>query len=287
MKLRKLMRLVIVSIIALAIVPLAGYAGNVSDSAGTAKSVPPPEEGGPPPGLRVVLSSEQGREIIPFELPRKPELLDVRPTSPFNCGPLDDVLGDGIQRQNPEEFTPAEMMLAYGWKNPKASEYWSLPINERISFCKETADTREWVFPFFNPLVHVADLWWWVLNNMTFDASTMRELLNNSPAGNRLDNPELRFIEDFLAQFTSPVTGKLIEIKCREFSPGNMYIDFVPDEVIEEYRDFFDCHWEPHVKPEPEDIVYMYYRAYGTTGVIRTGIFFGTPNKMGMLMGWS
>ncbi|OGK09161.1 MAG: hypothetical protein A2Y63_06255 [Candidatus Riflebacteria bacterium RBG_13_59_9] len=264
------------------------FSEEPSNDQKTANALPPPEEGGPPAGLRVVLAYEQVRELVPFVLPQQPELLDIRPTSPFNCGPLlDDALGDGIPRQNPEEFTVAEMMLAYGWQNPKANEFWSLPLKERISFYKETADTREWAFPCFNPLAHVTDLWWWVLNNMTLDASTLRELLNNSPAGVRFDDPEHRFIEDYLAQFTSPVTGKLIEFKCREFSPGNMYVTFIPDEVIEQHRDFFDSHWEPHVKPEPGDIVYMYYRAYGTTGVIRTGIFFGTPNKMGMLMGRS
>jgi hypothetical protein len=122
---------------------------------------------------------------------------------------------------------------------------------------------------------------------MTNDVDTVDDLFSYSLWGNALCDPEREFIDEALNMFTSPVTGKFIEFKCREFSPGNMYIDFVPDEVIEEYRDFFDGHWEPHVKPEPEDIVYMYYRAYGTTGVIRTGIFFGKPNKMGMLMGWS
>jgi len=55
----------------------------------------------------------------------------------------------------------------------------------------------------------------------------------------------------------------------------------------EREKEMFDQFWEPHIKPEPEDIVYMYYRAYGTKGIIRTGMFFGTPNKMGMLTGWS
>ncbi len=288
MKLRTSIRLVTVSVIALAIVPLAGYAGNVSDGAGAAYSVPPPEEGGPPLGLEVVLSYEQVREMVPYVLPESPVLLDVRPTSPFNAGPMDEAMGEGIPRQNPEEFTPAEMMLAYGWKNPKAGEYWALPHDERLHFdWRGSADAREWAVPSFNPAWSTVELWWWVLNNMPLDADTMGELFSNSMVGTRFDDPEGRFIEDYLAQYTSPVTGKLMKFKCREFSPGNMYIAFIPDEVIAQHRDFFAGHWEPHVKPEPENIVYMYYRVYGTTGVIRSGIFFGAPNRQGLLIGRS
>lgn len=274
-----------VVLIALAPMPASADEANGNGDAGF--SVPPPPEGWPP-GPRVLYGYDQVREMVPYALPESPVLLDVRPTSPFNAGPMDEAMGDGIPRQNPDEYSPAEMMLAYGWKNPKAAGYWALPLDERLHFdYSGTADARDWVLPDFNPAWNTVELWWWVLNFMTLDADTISELFNNSLVGTRFDDPAGKFIEDYLAQYTSPVTGKLMKFKCREFSPGDMYITFIPDEVVEQHRDFFDGHWEPHVKPEPESVVYMYYRVYGTTGVIRSGIFFGVPNREGLLMGRS
>lgn len=287
MKLRAFMWLTALSVVLLALLPLQAYADEADGSSETGFSVPPPPEGWPP-GPRVLYGYDQVREMVPYVLPESPMLLDVRPTSPFNAGPMDEAMGDGIPRENPEELTPAEMMLAYGWKNPKAAGYWALPLDERLHFdWKGTTDTREWAFREFNPAWTTVELWWWVLNNMSLDADTIGELFSNSLVGTRFDDPGGEFIEDYLAQYTSPLTGKLMKFKCREFSPGNMYITFIPEEVVGQYRDFFAGHWEPHVKPQPENIVYMYYRVYGTTGVIRSGIFFGVPNKQGFLQGRS
>jgi hypothetical protein len=275
------------SVVLFALLPLQAYADEAEGSGDAGYSVPPPPEGWLP-GPRALYGYEQVREMVPYVLPESPVLQDARPTSPFNAGPMDEAMGDSIPRQNPDGYSPAEMMLAYGWKNPKAVGYWGLPYDERLHFdFKGTEDTRDWAFPYFNPAWTTVELWWWVLNNMTLDADTASELFDNSAVGTRFDDPEGRFIEDYLAQYTSPVTGKLLKFKCREFSPGNMYITFIPDEVVEQYRDFFAGHWEQHVKPEPENIVYMYYRVYGTTGVIRSGIFFGVPNHQGFLLGRS
>ncbi|OGK09163.1 MAG: hypothetical protein A2Y63_06265 [Candidatus Riflebacteria bacterium RBG_13_59_9] len=239
-------------------------------------------------GVPVFLPYFRVRELVPFVIPESPELPRSSKYSPFQCGPLEDILGEGIPRQNPAEFTVAEKMLAFGWRNPKAEDFWSLSNEEQLEYFREKRNrkTGAWLYNEFNPARETVDLWWWVLNNMNNDVDTVDHLFDYSLWGNALRDPEKEFIDDLLNKFTSPVTGKFIEFKCREFSPGNMYIDFIPDEVIEQYRaDAFDQLWEPHVNPEPEGVVYMYYRVYGTKGVIRTGIFFGSPNRMGWLLG--
>jgi len=241
-------------------------------------------------GVPVVMGYAQVREMIPFVVPEPPSILERRPPSPFQCGALADVIEDGIPRQNPEDFTAEEKMLAFGWQNPKAEYYWSLSHEERFEYLKEglTPKMKGWLYPEFNPVEKTINVWWWVLNNMTNDVDTVDDLFSYSLWGRSLCDPDKKFIDERLNMFTSPITGKFIEFKCREFSPGNMYIDFVPDEVIEQYRaEMFDQFWEPHVRPEPEDIVYMYYRVYGTTGIIRSGFFYGTPSPTGGLMGRS
>ncbi len=241
-------------------------------------------------GVPVVLSYFRVREMIPFVVPESPNILERRPPSPFQCGALANLIEDGIPRQNPDDFTVEEKMLAFGWQNPNAEYFWNLSHKERVEYLKEglAPKTKGWLYPEFNPVKKTIDVWWWVLNNMTNDVDTVEDLFDYSLWGKSLRDPEKEFIDEMLNMFTSPVTGKFIEFKCREFSPGNMYIGFIPDEVIEQYgAEMFNQFWEPHVRPEPEDIVYMYYRVYGTTGIIRSGFFYGKPNRMGMLMGWS
>ncbi len=279
----------IITTLMLALVLLAGgSAAMSSEPAGNQENVD--FEALIDAGVPVVMGYAKVRELVSFVIPESPELLRSSRYSPFQCGALEDILGDGILRQNPDEYTVEEKMLAFGWQNPKAEDYWSLSHEERGEYLKEgrTPKIKGWLYHEFNPVKDTVDLWWWVLNNMINDVDTVDDLFDYSLWGKSLRDPEKEFIDELLNMFTSPVTGKFIEFKCREFSAGNMYIDFIPDDVVEEHRtDMFDQFWEPHVYPEPEDIVYMYYRAYGTTGVIRTGIFFGKPNKMGMLMGWS
>jgi len=241
-------------------------------------------------GVPVVMGYAQVREMVPFVIPESPELLRSSRYSPFQSGALINLIEDGIPRQNPEDFTAEERMLAFGWQNPKAKDFFSLPCEERVEYLKEKRNrqTGAWLYPEFNPVKNTIDVWWWVLNNMINDVNTVDDLFDYSLWGKSLRDPEKEFINELLNMFTSPVTGKFIEFKCREFSAGNMYIDFIPDDVVEEHRtDMFDQFWEPHVKPEPEDIVYMYYRVYGTTGIIRSGFFYGTPSPTGGLMGRS
>ena len=229
----------------------------------------------------------QIREAIPFIMPVSPRILERRPPDPFQCGALEDFVDAGIPRQNPKEFSEAERMLAYGWENPRAGEFWQLPsCQERVEWLKKSKENRGWLYPQFNPVRETVNLWWWVLNTQLKDVDTIDDLFNMSLWGVAMTDPDRQFIDELLNKFTSPVTGKLIEFKCREFSAGNMYIDFVPDNVIERYRaEVFGQFWEPHVYPEPEGVVYMYYRVYGTKGVIRSGMFWGTHNPTGALKG--
>jgi|GEM_PF-1624372 len=237
--------------------------------------------------IREAWGHSQIREAIPFVMPVSPRILERRPPDPFQCGALEDFVDAGIPRQNPKEFTEAEMMLAFGWENPRAVEFWQLPsCRERTEWLKNNKENRDWLYPQFNPVRETVNLWWWVLNNQLEDVETTCKLFNLSLWGTAITDPEKEFIDELLNKFTSPVTGKLIEFKCREFSPGNMYIDLVPDNLIERYRvEVFDQFWEPHVYPEPEEVVYMYYRVYGTKGVIRSGMFWGTHNPTGALKG--
>lgn len=227
------------------------------------------------------------REGIPFVLPESPVITcRLSPgVPPFQAGPMEEELRDGIPRQDWTQLTVAERMLAFGWKNPKAGDFWRLSREERREYFtkEENLATRTWAIPQFDPVGDTFKLWWQVLTSQVKDADTIDELFDMSLRGNACRDRNHRFVEDYLTMHTSPVTGKLIEFKCREFSPGDMYIAFVPEEVVERHHDFLSGLWEPHVRPEPEDIVYVYYRVYGTTGIIRTGLFWGRPN--GMILG--
>jgi hypothetical protein len=114
-------------------------------------------------GVPVVMGYAQVREMVPFDAPESPSYLRYSRYSPFQCGALENFVDAGIPRQNPEEFTVEEKMLAFGWQNPKAEDFWNLSHEERIEYLKEglTPKMKGWLYPEFNPVEKTINVWWW------------------------------------------------------------------------------------------------------------------------------
>ncbi len=242
----------------------------------------------------VAMAAEDGkyaelRNEIPFVTPSSPIITCFISygIQPFLAGPIDDAMGSSLIRQDRNALAVPELMLAFGWRNPRASDYWHTLEKDRMSFFtdKEKRTAKEWVVPCFDPVESVLRLWWQVHTKEGYDATTLGELLDRTPFGNACSDRDGRYIVDYLDMYTSPVTGRLLEFNHAEFSPGNMYLKIVPNDIVAANRDFLGGFWstEPIVREEPKDIVYIFYRVYGTEGVIRSGLLWGLPS--GRVMG--
>lgn len=81
---------------------------------------------------------------------------------PFLAGPIDSAMGSSFVHQDRNALTVPELMLAFGWRNPKASDYWHTEEKDRMGFftnVEKRAD-KEWVVPCFDPVESVLRLWW-------------------------------------------------------------------------------------------------------------------------------
>jgi hypothetical protein len=68
--------------------------------------------------------------------------------------------------------------------------------------------------------------------------------------------------EQVLMNITSPITGKILDFTCKNFSPGNAYIEMITDPVLRA-----EVNKRLAIKAQEADTMF-YVRAYGEKGVI-------------------
>lgn len=235
------------------------------------------------------------RASIPFDVPEEfrtqPWSVSISPFSAAVIG--DEITSARAPRQNPERFIKEERMLAYGWLNPDAYDFWDLSNEERRVWREENRDLpgAPWLCSAFRPAQDTAELWWKVRMKLGRDPHSMAELLNNADFAPVFYDEECKFhdyIDELLNEHTSPITGKLIEFNHPEFSPGNMWITVVLKPLAQQFRESLrkgrdDAESMPVALAD--DAVYVFYRAYGRTGIIREGLLLKREDGSGF--GWS
>lgn len=210
---------------------------------------------------------------------------------PFQGPPLDGIYSRHFKKVM-ATITEQEKMLAFGWVNPKAENYWKLDRKGRTEYYDEhrSAESRGWFHASFNPVWTVVFLYRRFYEKQGRAPQNTWELIRDgwygevvltgkaSATGGKLDNTEL------LLPITSPVTGKLIEFGHEELSPGNMWITIVDKKTLDKVaEDWVGVGPGASRLPmtEFEGIIY-YYRVYGYEGIIRTGMLLVTEYSVGI-----
>lgn len=147
------------------------------------------------------------------------------------------------------ELTTREKMLLYGWI-----------VNENGKRMSRT------------PLLAVN---FWYLRDQEDGvpyATTTEEILRRSLGGRYEEiksletaSPRTKLI---CTNLISPITGKLIEIDKKEFSPGNAYVKVIDDpKVLDEIKADHLKHGDPRAKVA-DRLLFVYNRIYGEKGII-------------------
>ena len=183
-------------------------------------------------------------------------------------------------------------MLAYGWLNSETYDSWELPNEERRVWLEENLGIpgAPWLCWAFRPAQETAELWWNVRMRRGRDLQNMAELLNNADFARVFHDEECKYrpcTDELLNEYTSPLTGKPIELNCPHFSPGNMWITIVPEPLVKQFRESLGLGSEDaESTPEMADeVVFVFHRAYGRTGVIQEGLLLKRQDGSGF--GWS
>jgi len=231
-----------------------------------------------------------------YDLVGIPELVDFvaeeRYTKcPFQGTPLDRAYSRSFKKVM-GKLTEHEKMLAFGWVNPKAEDYWQMDAYDKREYLKKhpTPEGRGWIYASHNPLWTVVRLYrrfyekhgrapentWELIRDTRYGEVLLK---GSAPrTGDTLENPEL------FRSVISPVTGKLIEFTHEELSPGNMWIAVVDKETLDKVAEKWvgvGPEGEPLPMTKFEGTIY-YYRAYGHKGIIRTGMLFVTEYSIGI-----
>ncbi len=180
-----------------------------------------------------------------------------------------------VERENPDELTIYERLFAFGWVHKNAEEWWGLTHDEQYKWLmeRENVERRGFWVSKVDPVLEIARRWTLHFLKTGEKLTDTAVLLENFRWGETLAESGAVMKQELLDYVTSPITGKLVEIGCPEFSRGNMVIDAFPMSRFsaEDLGIIYDLHVGQDAG-SVEDIVLVAYRVYGETGVIRTGV---------------
>jgi len=203
---------------------------------------------------------------------------------PFQLLPCEEKVFPEVEHQIPPEMTTEELMLAFGWVHKNAEDYYKLSSEERLEFNKAHPQIEDRGFRSFqvHPAKEIAKNW------LDYYIATGRKAQRLVEVAHWRDCDKLILkgtpVErsDTLDRITSPVTGELMEINNPQFSAGNMHIDVfslreLRDDLGVDVSKFEDI--RVHQGIAEEDTVIVFYRAYGTKGIVKTGWLLRDRNK--------
>ncbi len=212
-----------------------------------------------------------------IEIPQAREIWKkMRSKHPFQGNPFDAVYARDIPKKW-KGLTIKERMLAWGWINPAAEDYTKMSPEEQREFLDTypTPELRGWTYPRFDPVHTIQELilrFW--LDTGKVPKNTY-ELLAYANYENTIAKSDITKPPEWLFNFISPVTGRLMRFSEETFSPGNMFVLLISKDELSKY----DKHWKVHltdgdVVPVSEAYkVLFYYHVYGEKGIIRSGYF--------------
>jgi len=204
---------------------------------------------------------------------------------PFQGMPLDGVYSKGF-RKVMKPLTGHEKMLAFGWVNPQAEDFWRLDsLGKREYLDKHpTPEGRGWVYSQYNPAWTTVFLYHYFYQKHGRTPASMWELIRDRECGRLLLSGEAVEQPERYLKYISPVTGKFIEFTHEELSPGNMWITVVAPEVMKKVADRWvgtGTKGEPVPMTGFSGTIY-YYRVYGYEGIIRTGMLEVSETAVGI-----
>lgn len=196
--------------------------------------------------------------------------------NPFQLRPYEEKVFPEVPHQEPPSMTKEELMLAFGWVHKNAEKYYQQPIEERTEFEKEHPQTSERGFLSYkvHPVLDIAKNWLGYYLASGRKADRLVEVAHWKGCDKLILEGSSVERSDTLDRITSPVTGDLMKINCRSFSKGNMYIDAFP---LRDLRDKFGIDTskfeeiQVHLGLTEDDTVIAFFRAYGTTGTVKSG----------------
>lgn len=200
----------------------------------------------------------------------------------------------------PTEMSKEELMFAWGWIHRNAEKYKDI-IGTRamidVTTAKGSISKLGFSLPEVKPIQEVVRLWYSYYLATGEKARSLAKLVKAVPPWEYyIFNGDEITSADFLDRITSPITGKIIEFNHPTFSPGNMWIDaFTLPELRAKYPSELDKWLNSFYPSNPliqhgvseRDAALVVYRAYGSTGVIRTGyVLVDNKNKMALTRTW-
>jgi len=198
---------------------------------------------------------------------------------PFQGAPLDRIYSRHFKKVM-GTVTEHEKMLAFGWVDPNAEDFWQLGFFEQREYLENhpTPEGRGWLSPSHNPVWNIVHLYRHFCEKNGRAPETTWELIRDRKCGEMLITGEALDQPERYLSYISPVTGKLLEFTHEELSPGNMWITVVDKKTIEQAINESGSEWyvpgadgELLSMREFEGTLY-YYRVYGYEGIIRTGM---------------